>query len=162
MDIFVSGVTSIIASILKAIAAAGAKAVAKPIRDNVEALMADAELDAKIDTILGNEFTQQLLDIEAAVQGALDAVHKDIKHDHLKRAVHAEMRMFQQRLLDTDHRFGLWSNDPSSPFKQKDFTGTYGRNDHREAIYSFAVRLTTTTAVGPSLTDDILTLCGDD
>ena len=56
-------------------------------------------LAARIDSIMGDGFTQQLLDIKSHVEKPLTRAQNEIINDVLERAVLSEYRAFQQFYL---------------------------------------------------------------
>ncbi|OQV12426.1 hypothetical protein BV898_13302 [Hypsibius exemplaris] len=121
----------------------------------------EEEIDAKVDTVLGNGFAQQLLDIKIYFDSALSGLEKDIKLEMLGQAVLAEFGAIQQRITETQLRFEQWLADPLDIDSQHRFLRAYERNDPEGALHWLHTRLTR-EGVRRKLIDDIVTKCGRD
>ncbi|OWA50827.1 hypothetical protein BV898_15332 [Hypsibius exemplaris] len=121
----------------------------------------EAEIDAKVDKVLGDGFAQQLLDIKIYLDAALSGLEKKIHLEILGQAVLAEFRAIQQRITETQLGYAQWLADPWDVNSQIYFLRAYERNDPGRALHWLHTRLTTED-VGKKLIDDIVTKCGRD
>lgn len=142
MDILVDAVKPILTDIIKAAITTGVKAAAGVLHDHLHlqcGRSADAwseqQLDAVIDHVLGNGFTQQFLDIKNYLDGTLTSLRHDVAGDILGQAAIAEFRAFERDIEKNLFAFTPWLTDPMNPAKQRHFLAAYDQHPPARAIY---------------------------
>ncbi|OQV16457.1 Tyrosine-protein kinase Src42A [Hypsibius exemplaris] len=127
-----------------------------------------AQIDAWINSALGNAFPQQLLDIKTLLDDAVTRLEKAITRLEstvrlvaLDQAVLADYRPVQQRVTETTARLHPWLQDPTNRQKRKDFLEAYKCHDVEGALIWLEKRVAIGDCFG-RLTDTVAAKCGKD